>query len=155
MDAFFWNGPYYSSPESTTAKDERLWSDFRKGCLEASSLIEVRKCSMSPLWVSAPCLTFNDRWIYSSRSSLSSAVHIFLEFYLGAALAPPTAVQASLEDSLTHLTLRAFDSTTYPNIDRTNSPLDLIHVATISRGQNKVPCLFIMNKDPTAYALVY
>ncbi|OQD98428.1 hypothetical protein PENSOL_c009G05928 [Penicillium solitum] len=31
----------------------------------------------------------------------------------------------------------------------------LIHVATISRGQNKVPCRFTMNRNPTAYALVY
>ncbi|KAG0156312.1 hypothetical protein PDIDSM_3489 [Penicillium digitatum] len=29
------------------------------------------------------------------------------------------------------------------------------HVATISRGQNKVACRFIMNNNPTAYALIY
>ncbi|KAF4769398.1 hypothetical protein N7455_008948 [Penicillium solitum] len=39
------------------------------------------------------------------------------EFYLGAALAPPEAVQASQEDSLIRLTLRAFDSITYPSPD--------------------------------------
>ncbi|CRL24838.1 unnamed protein product [Penicillium camemberti] len=82
------------------------------------------------------------------RSSVS-------EFFIGAALAPPDAVQASLEDSLTRLTLRAFDSDDYPNPDRTGGPIDLIHVATIKRGQNKVPCRFTMNKNPTAYALVY
>ncbi|KAJ5405251.1 hypothetical protein N7465_006535 [Penicillium sp. CMV-2018d] len=71
------------------------------------------------------------------------------EFYLGAALAPPEAVQASLEDSQIQLTLRAFDSTTYPKVDRTNGPVDLIHVATISRGQNKIPCRFIMNTCAT------
>lgn len=77
------------------------------------------------------------------------------EFYLGAALAPPEAVQESLEDSLTQLTLRALDTITYPRTDRTNGPVDLIHIATISRGQNKIPCRFIMNTDPTSYALVY
>ena len=98
-----------------------------------------------------PCGSWNSAsYLVGRKYRLSTS-----EFYLGAALAPPAAVQASLEDSLTHLTLRAFDSSTYPNIDRTNGPLDLIHVATISRGQNKVPCRFIMNKDPTAYALVY
>lgn len=39
--------------------------------------------------------------------------------------------------------------------DRTGGPVDLIHVATISRGQNRVPCRFIMNKNPAAYALIY
>ncbi|KAJ5515637.1 hypothetical protein N7527_007197 [Penicillium freii] len=62
---------------------------------------------------------------------------------------PPEAVQASLEDSLIQLTLRAFDTTTYPKVDRTNGPVDLIHVATISRGQNKIPCRFIMNTCAT------
>ncbi|KGO56598.1 hypothetical protein PEX1_086500 [Penicillium expansum] len=28
-------------------------------------------------------------------------------------------------------------------------------MATISRGQNKVACRFVMNDNPTAYALVY
>ncbi|CRL26040.1 unnamed protein product [Penicillium camemberti] len=44
---------------------------------------------------------------------------------------------------------------TYPDPDRTGGPMDLIHVATIKRGQNKVPCRFVMNTNPTAYALVY
>ncbi|KXG51383.1 uncharacterized protein PGRI_093950 [Penicillium griseofulvum] len=61
------------------------------------------------------------------------------EFYLGAALAPPEAVHASLEDSLIRLTLRAFDSITYPAPNLTQGPLDLIHVTTISWGENKVP----------------
>ncbi|KAG0152674.1 hypothetical protein PDIDSM_2479 [Penicillium digitatum] len=77
------------------------------------------------------------------------------EFFIGVALAPADAVRAALEDSLPQLTLRAFDSLTYPSPDRTNGPIDLIHVGTISRGQNKIACRFIMNKDPTFYVLVY
>ncbi|CAI7594711.1 unnamed protein product [Penicillium glandicola] len=77
------------------------------------------------------------------RSSIS-------EFYVGVALAPPEAVRSSQEDSLTQLTLRAFDSANYPHPE-----LDLIHVATISRGQNKVACRFIMKTNPAAYVLVY
>jgi hypothetical protein len=50
-------------------------------------------------------------------------------FYIGAALAPPAAVQASLGDSLTQLTLRPFDSATYPDPDATNGPVDLILAA--------------------------
>jgi hypothetical protein len=50
-------------------------------------------------------------------------------FTLGAALAPPAAVQASLEDSLTQLTLRPFDSATCPDPDATNGPVDLILAA--------------------------
>jgi hypothetical protein len=42
----------------------------------------------------------------------------------------------------------------YPTLNPTG-PMDLIHVGTISRGQNKVPCQFYMNTKPTAYALVY
>lgn len=53
------------------------------------------------------------------------------------------------------LTLRAFDSVTYPKAHRTNGPVDLIHVATIRRGQNKVACRFIINSNAIAYALVY
>jgi hypothetical protein len=33
--------------------------------------------------------------------------------------------------------------------------MDLIHVGTMARGQNKVSCWFLMNDDPTSYALVY
>ncbi|KAG0159954.1 hypothetical protein PDIDSM_7481 [Penicillium digitatum] len=46
-------------------------------------------------------------------------------------------------------------TTTYPKPDCTNGPVDLVHVATISRGQNKVACRSIMNNNPTAYALIY
>jgi hypothetical protein len=76
-------------------------------------------------------------------------------FNLGYALAPPAAVDAAREDSLTQLTVRTYDSAAYPHVERTGGPLDLIHVGTIARGQNKVSCRFLMNTDPTSYALVY
>lgn len=39
MDAFTWNDPYYPSPELTTAKDNKLWSEFRKRYLEVSRVL--------------------------------------------------------------------------------------------------------------------
>ncbi|KAJ5248215.1 hypothetical protein N7524_012175 [Penicillium chrysogenum] len=51
-------------------------------------------------------------------------------------VAPPAAVQASLEDSLTQLTLRPFDSATCPDPDATNGPVDLI-LAAVPRAQSQ------------------
>ncbi|KAJ5270955.1 hypothetical protein N7505_006713 [Penicillium chrysogenum] len=59
-------------------------------------------------------------------------------FYIGAALAPPPAVQASLEDSLTQLTLRPFDSATYLDPDATNGPVDLILAAGEGPGGRRL-----------------
>ncbi|CAI7590601.1 unnamed protein product [Penicillium discolor] len=39
VDAFTWNDPYYPSPELTTAKDNKLWSEFRKRYLEVSRIL--------------------------------------------------------------------------------------------------------------------
>ncbi|KAJ5920411.1 hypothetical protein N7516_011269 [Penicillium verrucosum] len=39
VDAFTWNDPYYPSPELTTAKDNKLWSEFRKQYLEVSRVL--------------------------------------------------------------------------------------------------------------------
>jgi hypothetical protein len=76
------------------------------------------------------------------------------EFHLGSAVAPPEAVTASRADSLTQLTLRTYDSKFYPDAGK-DGPLDLIHVGTLTRGQNKIACRFFMKQDPASYALVY
>ncbi|KAJ5607268.1 hypothetical protein N7537_003887 [Penicillium hordei] len=39
VDAFTWNDPYYPSPELTTAKDKKLWFEFRKRYLEVSGVL--------------------------------------------------------------------------------------------------------------------
>ncbi|KAI3294873.1 hypothetical protein DTO002I6_4245 [Penicillium roqueforti] len=39
VDGFIWNDPYYSSPELTTAKDKKLWSEIRKRYLEVSRVL--------------------------------------------------------------------------------------------------------------------
>ncbi|OKP07389.1 hypothetical protein PENSUB_5978 [Penicillium subrubescens] len=76
------------------------------------------------------------------------------EFHLGGAVAPPDAVAASRMDTLTQLTLRAFDSKFYPDAGQ-DGPVDLIHIGTLSRGQNKIACRFVMRSDPASYTLVY
>jgi hypothetical protein len=55
------------------------------------------------------------------------------EFHLGGAVAPPEAVTASRMDTLTQLTLRAYDTKLYPDAGK-DGPVDLIYIGTLSRG---------------------